>query len=95
MKQNLTELSDDKLIQMLMDKNPITVCNAICEIAKSPLHSSNERDELIKLCDNKETFWNNYLISDFAEAALDIIGVQKYIGDRNEVKQLIESKLVF
>lgn len=95
MKQNLTELSDDKLIQMLMDKNPITVCNAICEIAKSPLHSSKERDELIKLCDNKETFWNNYLISDFAEAALDIIGVQKYIGDRNEVKQLIESKLVF
>lgn len=44
---------------------------------------------------DERSFWNNYLVSDFAYAALDLLGVEKYKGARYEVLRLIESKLVF
>lgn len=95
MKANLNDLSSEKLIEMLNDKNPTIVCQAICELTNRPQHSSIEFEQLQKLCDNKTPFWNDFLISDFAEASLDILGQVKYTGNKNEVKRLIESKLDF
>ncbi|MBR4514598.1 MAG: hypothetical protein IKO61_06910 [Lachnospiraceae bacterium] len=95
MRKDLTDVSADTLVSMLSDKNPINVCSAVCEITRRTQHSPIEQTELVKLKNNKDSFWNNYIISDFAEAALDILGWIKYKGNRKEVKNLIESKLVF
>lgn len=95
MKKNLNKISSESLVAMLKETNPVNVCGAICEIVKRDHHIDEEQVELKKLIKNKNSFWNNYLISDFAEAALDILGWMKYKGSRREVIQLIDSKLVF
>lgn len=37
----------------------------------------------------------SYRVSDFAQAALDLLGVSKYFGDRQEIKMLITERMVF
>ncbi len=95
MRRNLRNLSSESLLSMCYDQNPIVVCEAICEIIRRNSKSIEEHDALISLCDNKTVFWNNYLVSDFAEAALDILELKKYSGERYEVRRLISSKLIF
>ena len=83
------------LMKMLNDKNPIIICQAICELTNRLQQSSEEIQKLKELCDNKTPFWNNYLVSDFAEASLDILGKRKYSGNKHETKRFIEAKLDF
>lgn len=95
MKKNLDNISSESVLSMLYDANPIIVCEAICEIVRRKNYSSTTHDTLQEICQNKKAFWNNYLVSDFAEAALDLLGWTKYSGSRHEVRNLINSKLVF
>lgn len=96
MNQSLTKLSSDLLIDMLLtDRSPITKCAVICEMVKRGKHNSQERDALMQEIKNKDEFWNDYLVSDFAFAALHLLHWKKYDGDRIEVNQLIKSELVF
>ena len=78
-----------------LNTNPIEDCKEICEIVNKENPTNKDRKALEMFCDNKISFWNNYLVSDFAEAALDILGWKDYSGDRYEVRQLISSRLAF
>ena len=42
-----------------------------------------------------DVFLDGYTVGDFAVAALDNLGIEKYIGDDVRMKNLIESKFAF
>ena len=77
------------------DKNPLEICSIMCELTKRESHSSAAREILRELSKLQVVFWNNYLVSDFALAALDLLKWEPYSEDREEVKGLIETKLNF
>ncbi|MGM9920649.1 MAG: hypothetical protein ACI33O_05335 [Bhargavaea sp.] len=90
------KFSTQLLIEMLQkDENPIEICDLICELTRRKVHSSRVRDRLRELSKSQAVFWNNYLVSDFALAALDLMGWEPYDGSREEVIALIGSGLNF
>lgn len=96
MRRNWNKFSTQLLIEMLKkDENPIEICDLICELTKRKSHSSTVRDILRKLSKSQAVFWNDYLVADFALAALDLMAWDNYKGDREEVNRLIESGLNF
>ena len=42
-----------------------------------------------------DNYVSGYQVSDFAYAALDILGIQRFKGDRPEIKQMIDCRLSF
>lgn len=96
MRTKLNKIASSLLIEMLLGiDNPIEKCNIICEVVRRGKHSLSERDAIKNESKNNDIFWNNYLVSDFATAALHLLGWEKYSGNRNEIKELIESGLQF
>lgn len=95
MKQNWNKFESGLLVKMLPVENPLNQCGIICELTRRGLHSSSCRDAIRSLRDNTAVFWNNYLVSDFANAALDLMGWDDYNGERDEVKALISARLAF
>lgn len=94
MRNNLSKLNRELLLETLRSQtNPIELCNIICEITKRGIHSSSTREAIAFHKDNQDVFWNTFLVSDFARAALHILKWEKYNGDRREVLKLIESGL--
>jgi len=75
--------------------NPIELCGALCELVQRRVHSTSFKQAVLRLRTNNTSFWNNYLVSDFATAALHLLGWESYNGDRREVLQLIASGLTF
>ena len=67
----------------------------ICALVKGELKLTNATEILKSLAQDNVKFWNTYLVSDFAIAALDIMGIRKYRGDKYEIKRLIPSGLKF
>lgn len=66
-----------------------------CRIVSNRDVSESAVSFLKNTMSDERSFWNDYLVSDFAYAALDLLGIEKYKGDRHEVLRLIESKLAF
>lgn len=96
MRKNWSKFSTQLIIEMLQkEDNPVEVCDLICELTKRKRRSSTVHDVLRKLSKSEAVFWNNYLVSDFAIAALDLLTLDAYKGNREEVNRLIESGLVF
>ncbi len=95
MKPNWNKFDSSLLVQMLPVENPLNQCGIICELTRRGLHSSTCRDAIRKLKDSKAVFWNNYLVSDFANAALDLMGWDDYSGEREETINLISTQLRF
>ncbi len=96
MRTGLNKIASSLLIEMLpRTESPIEKCNIICEMVRRGRHSSRERGIIKIESENNDVFWNNYLVSDFAVAALHLLKWEKYSGDRNEIKELIESGLQF
>lgn len=54
----------------------------------------NLASKIRELLSDHTTAWG-YETCDFATAALDILGVEKYHGDSEKIKRLIESKFDF
>lgn len=96
MRTNWNKFSTQLLIDMLeQDNNPVEICDLICELTKRKVHSSRVRDILRELSKSTIVFWNDYTISDFALAALDLMAWDSYKGNREEVSTLIASGLNF
>lgn len=97
MKDVWAKMGREILIEMIKSKdvNVLDKCAVLCELTKRNVHSSNVRDAIIPLKDDTSVFWNTYLLSDFAYAALHLMDWEKYDGNREEIKNLISSKLVF
>jgi hypothetical protein len=96
MRKNWNKFSTQLLIEMLQkEDNPIEICDLICELTKRKSHSSTVREILRKLSTSQAVFWNDYYVSDFALAALDLMSWDAYEGSREEVNTLIKSGLVF
>lgn len=101
MRQDWSNYSTSFLIELLdKSNNSIERCDLICELVdreqrKGTIRNSSVKKILDRLSESDQVFWNNYLVSDFANAAKDILGFEKYSGDRQETRGLIEVKLNF
>ena len=76
-------------------KTTTDIVKEACRIAVEKDTSENAVVFLEKAQADNRPFWNNYLVSDFISAALDIISVAKYKGDREEILRLMDSGLEF
>lgn len=95
MKANWSKIAPSLLVEILPKETPINQCAVMCELVRKDARSSAIRNELLRLSKSKDVFWNNYMVSDFANAALDLLGFVPYRGSRSEIKDLISAKLVF
>lgn len=68
--------------------------NGICNSVKYNIIDANIIRELEKLMNDERTIYG-YSISDFAYAALDLLGLRKYLGERLQVREFIVSKFDF
>ena len=83
-----------KLIDdMTGDNGSVIKTRAIFEVVNKKEKSPKVIKCLEDLEGDNSTFFNMYLVSDFATAALDILGVKKYSGQREEIERLILSGL--
>ena len=86
--------NSDAILQGLSHPGAIFRVNgaisAVKYVVKTPVIKM--RLERIK---NDNTIINGYRVSDFAIAALDILGLEMYRGNDLKVRALIKSKLIF
>ena len=68
--------------------------NAIGFFAKAGMYDAEIIDKIKALKQDKATL-DCYSVSDFAKAALDLIGIERYYGNSSFVKNLIDSKFDF
>lgn len=63
------------------------------EICTKKDYTEEEKNRIIELSRDDRSVWNEYLVSDFAEAWLDINNIIRYKGDKEEVRVLIDCGL--
>ena len=68
--------------------------NAISFFAISRIQDAEIESKIMEL-KNDDTVLDGYSVSDFASAALDLLGIETYTGNKALVKDLIESKFEF
>lgn len=97
MKNVWTKMDREILTEMIKSKhvNALDKCAILCELTKRGIHSSRVREAIAPLKNDNSVFWNTYLLSDFAYAALHLMGWEEYNGNREEIKRLISSQLSF
>lgn len=96
MKSSLNKMGIHLLAEMLKSTdNPIEKCEIICEMVNRGIHSVSTRNAIARHKKDNSVFWNTYYVSDFATAALHILGWEEYAGNRREIKRLINSGLRF
>ena len=66
-------------------------------IAFASLNNMKDAEIIEKLMELKKgrVFLDGYTVGDFAVAALDNLGIEKYTGDDRRMKELIESGFAF
>lgn len=99
---NLTDLiekipgiSDAEVTKALSHEHFIVRTKAICEAVSRNLNDSATIEAIRALKSDSTRFWNQYLIQDFAFAALDILGVETWQGQNERIDALVESQLHF
>lgn len=92
---NLSEVSDSELLDIISQPYTIPKCGGISEVAKRKIRSEPFVERLKELKKDESILVGDTAVFDFANAALDIIGVEKYSGNRVQTKQLIGIGLVF
>ena len=98
MQKNYHDLETKTLVDYISQGNIIDCCASICEIVSRVrsrgMELNTDAKNAIKTRRNDDSvFWNNYVVSDFAIAALHLLGIDHYAGDRNEICGLINNKL--
>lgn len=88
-------MSDSEVTAMLGHANFIARTKALWEATERGLSDSRTLDAIRKLKEDSTVFWNQYLVQDFAIAALDILGTEKYNGQSERINVLIQSRLQF
>lgn len=96
MKPNsMGNLETSVILSVLQKGGTIQKCNSLIELVKRK-ETTDEISKVIKLAASDDSpLWNSYLVSDFAKAALDVLGIRKYDGNREEINNLISVKLCF
>lgn len=91
--EHIPEVDNNELIELLGHPNFIVRSKTICEIAKRHLLSEDVKSKLRELKNDDTIFWNRICVRDFALAAMDVLGYEKYQGDDTNVKSLIDINL--
>lgn len=95
MRVDLSKKTNKEIVAAIKNENVIISCVAICETTKRKNDTNDVIEALIEKKESQESFWNNYLVSDFARAALHLLGKEEYTGKREEVLELIKANLIF
>ena len=68
-----------------------------CGICFAAIHKLRDSRiiEAIKTCKNDNDLIYAFRVSDFAVASLDVLGVEKYVGDNPQILELVESNFTF
>ena len=88
---SIPQIRDDEVVNAINDSNVIVCVIAICEAVKRQLRSENAKNAIVRSKTDNRKFWNQYYVSTFADAALDLLGFQKYTGTDDDIKALIKS----
>lgn len=91
--QKVKTATDDDVVVLARDKTTTVKVIAISEIAVRGAKTEKMKAALFAARQDKRSFWNQYLVCDFADAALAITGIKPYEGDKESVKRLISSEL--
>lgn len=87
--------NQDAILEGLKHKGAIYRINALINIVRHTLVDSEEIIQKVYNLLEDNIFVDGYKVSDFAYAVLDLIGIETYSGNNNQIKELIESKLDF
>ena len=84
----------DAIISGLSHKGAIFRMNAIGNVV---IHGMNDAETICTLAElkNDDVFLDGYTVGDFATAALDMLGIEKYAGKNRRMEELIDSKFDF
>lgn len=93
--ERIPAMSDSEVTEALIHGNFIVRAKAVCEAVNRHLEDPGTIEAIQILKGDSTLFWNQYLIQDFAFAALDILGVEKHRGENERVDALIASQLHF
>lgn len=91
--KRIPTMSDDELAEMLKHEHFIVRTSAIWETVNRHNLDKDVVSLLKDLKKDETKFWNFIKVQDFAFAALDILGVEKYAGDNEYVKRLIKDEM--
>ena len=91
MSQDWNDMSFENIAKL----NTTEKIKAICSMVREKNDIEQSGKILKQLSEDNTKFWNTYLVSDFAIAALDILGIKKYDGNRYEIQRMIQSELNF
>lgn len=88
-------IGDESAIYNGLNHNGAVIrMNGIMFAANFKFKKSSIIDAIKKLTEDNTEF-NGYTVSQFAFAALDVIGIEKYQGNDENIKELIDYKFVF
>lgn len=91
----IPNMPDTEIIKALSHENVIVRVKAICEVVRRHLIDADTTKAVKALKDDSTSFWNQYLVEDFAVAALDILGIEMYQGQNERIIALVKSRLYF
>ncbi len=89
MKNDWIEVSTENLIARLPKDKAVGKCVIICELVNRKASSAIIKEVLTKEKNNNNSCWNSYLVSDYATAAMHLLGMNKYKGNKEEIIRLI------
>lgn len=93
--EKIPVMDDGELVRALHHDNFIVRTKAICEVVKRGIDTTEAIEAIRKLGKDSTVFWNQYKVKDFADAALELLGVQENVNKNEQVKRLVKSKLLF
>lgn len=93
--ERIPQMSDTEVTKALRHENFMVRTKAICEAVSRNLNDLNTIEAIRALKSDSTCFWNQYLVQHFAIAALDILGVETWQGESEQIDALVESRLHF
>ena len=82
------------ILQGISSTTPLILLNAIIAGTKLGI-KEKEFVEGLKKAEQSEEMLMGVPIKEFASASLEILEIQKYLGDNNRVKEMVQCKLNF
>lgn len=87
---SVPSMNEAQLAETLRHENILVKARAMLEIARRKCVTPEIEESLRSAKQDHRPFWNQYKISDIATAVLDIIGVEKYLGNDPTILYLME-----
>ena len=85
---------ENAILEGVTHKGAIYRINALIYAVRNAVDSEKVKEKIYDLQNDKVSV-DGYKVSDFALAALDLLGIEKYTGINEQIKALIESRLIF